>query len=135
MNAPLPKEEQARGENEGNPSNRKARLRERLAQSRGAFVAAGEALSAAALRRPAGDGSDWTAKDPIDRVAYAEASMLPMIGGPLQGWPHRDASDADLDRRTSHPAASETTVEGIDRIIAHHERDHAKELQAIAASE
>lgn len=124
-----------------------------------------EALSAEQLRLPAGHESDWTARDLIGHVAYAETGLPPMIGGPLQGRPHRIApdfdldrwiesrvrrareqsvpellarltasrrealalldgmADADLDRPTSHPTAPETTVEGIYRIIARHERD------------
>lgn len=152
---------------------RKARLSERLAQSRAGFVEAVEALSAEELGRSAGHESDWTVKDLIGHVAYAEAGMLPMIGGPLEDKPFRVApdfdldrwnagrirrareqtvpqllarleesrrrtlalleamDDADLDRPTSHPAVPETTVEGIYKIIAHHERMHTKELRAV----
>lgn len=154
-------------------SGRKARLRERLAQARAAFVAVVQALAAEDLTRPAGHESDWTVHDLIGHVAYAESSMLPMIGGPLAGTPHQvppgfdldrwnasrvsrareqtipqllarleesrrqalalldSMSDADLDRPTSHPLVPETTIEGIYKIIAFHERGHTKELRAI----
>lgn len=151
---------------------RKARLRERLAESRATFVAAARALSAEELGRTVGHESHWTAKDLIGHVAYAEAGMLPMIAGPPRGrapevapdfdidrWNEgrvrraREQSvaqllarleesrgqalalldrltDADLDRPTAHPVAGDTTVEGIFKIIAYHERSHAKDLRA-----
>ncbi|HEX5504931.1 MAG TPA: DinB family protein [Thermomicrobiales bacterium] len=160
----------------GGTGERKAQLRERLARGREEFLGAVAALDAADLARPVGAESAWTAKDLIGHVAYAEASMLPMIEGPLAGQPFKvrpdfdldrwnesrvrraseqavpdllarleesrrqtlarlDAmDDADLDRPTSHPRAPETTVEGIYRIIAGHERDHAAELRAVRAS-
>lgn len=37
----------------------------------------------------------------------------------------------DLDRPAFHPVAGATTIEGIFRIIAYHERLHAKDLRAI----
>ena len=39
-------------------------------------------------------------------------------------------ADADLDRPTTHPVAGDTTIEGIFKIIAYHERSHAKDLRA-----
>lgn len=152
---------------------RKARLRERLAESRATFVAAARALSAEELGRTVGHDSHWTAKDLLGHVAYAEAGMLPMIAGPPQGRAPEVApdfdidrwnegrvrrareqtvaqllarleesrgqalalldglTDADLDRPVTHPVAGDTTVEGIFRIIAHHERTHAKDLRAV----
>ena len=152
---------------------RKAQLRERLDGARTTFLQAVAALSEEDLARSVGHESDWTARDLIGHVAYAEGSMLPMIEGPLAGQPHRVPPDFDLDRwnasrvrrakeqsvqdllarleesrremlalldgmeesdlarPTSHPVAPETTVEGVFRIIARHERDHARELQAL----
>ena len=157
-------------------TDRKWRLRERREAGRAEFLAAVEALSEEDLARPAGHESDWTARDLIGHVAYAETSMLPMIRGPLGGQPFQvrpdfdldrwndsrvrrareqpveallarleesrrellalldGMDDADLDRQTSHPRAPSTTVEGVIRIIAIHERDHARELRAIRGS-
>ena len=157
-------------------ADRKARLRERLEAGRAEFLAAVEALTEEDLARPAGHESDWTVKDLIGHVAYAEGSMLPMIQRPLGGQAHRvppdfdldrwnagrvrrakeqpvaallerlaesrrellalldGMDDADLDRPTSHPRMPNTTVEGIFRIIAGHERDHAGELRAVRES-
>ena len=157
-------------------TDRKARLRERLEAGRAEFLAAVEALSEEDLACPAGHESDWTARDLVGHVAYAEGSMLPMIQRPVAGQAHQIPSafdldrwndsrvrrakeqpvaalldrlaesrrellalldgmdDADLDRPTSHPRMPNTTVEGVLRIIAIHERDHAKELRAVRGS-
>ena len=157
-------------------ADRKVQLRERLEAGRAEFLAAVEALTEEDLARPAGHESDWTVKDLIGHVAYAEGSMLPMIQRPLAGQAHqvppdfdlnrwndsrvrrakeqpvpallerlaesrREAlalldgmGDADLDRPTSHPRALDTTVAGVFRIIADHERDHARELRAVRES-
>ncbi len=154
-------------------ADRKARLRERLEAARAELLAAVGALTEEDLARPAGHESDWTAKDLIGHVAYAEGSMLPMIQRPLAGQAHQippdfdldrwndsrvrrakeqpvaalldrlvesrrellalldGMDDADLDRPTSHPRMPDTTVEGVLRIIAIHERDHARELRAV----
>jgi hypothetical protein len=40
-------------------------------------------------------------------------------------------TDADLDRPSYHPALKETTVEGIFKVIAFHERTHAKDMRAM----
>lgn len=40
-------------------------------------------------------------------------------------------SEADLDRPATHPTVGATTVAGVFRIIAAHERDHARELRAV----
>lgn len=40
---------------------------------------------------------------------------------------------SDLDRPVRHPVAGPTTVEGIFRIIAYHERLHAKDLRTLVA--
>jgi hypothetical protein len=40
-------------------------------------------------------------------------------------------SEGDLDRPATHPTVGVTTVAGIFRIIAAHERDHARELRAV----
>ncbi|MDP9373198.1 MAG: DinB family protein [Chloroflexota bacterium] len=42
-----------------------------------------------------------------------------------------ELSEADLDRPTNHTVVGETTVEGIFKIIAYHERSHAEELRAV----
>ena len=82
----------------GEGIERKVALREHLAQSRRAFLAAVAALDEAALGRSVGHASDWTAKDLIGHVAYAEASMLPMIQGALAGASAGPNPDFDLDR-------------------------------------
>ena len=41
------------------------------------------------------------------------------------------ASDAELDLPAYHPVIKETTVEGIFRVIAFHERMHAKDLRTL----
>ena len=152
---------------------RKVQLRERLAASRTAFLEAVGALADDELARAVGHASDWTVKDLIGHVAYAEASMLPLVQGALAGESRRTPPDfdidrwnesrvrrareqpvpellarleesrrealatldrlaaADLDRPVHHPVAGDTTVEGIFKIIALHERGHAKELRAV----
>ena len=40
-------------------------------------------------------------------------------------------AEADLDRPSYHPALKETNVEGIFKIIAFHERTHAKDMRAM----
>jgi hypothetical protein len=154
-------------------SERKDQLRSRLTRGREMALAAVAALSETDLAKPVGHGSDWTAKDLIGHVAYAEGSMLPLIERALAGdsalpradfdidrWndsrvrrardqsvadllarltaSRQDAlallnrlSEADLDRPATHPTVGATTVAGIFRIIAAHERDHAHELRAI----
>ena len=42
--------------------------------------------------------------------------------------------EAELDRPTGHPTVGETTVEGIFKIIAYHERGHARDLRAARES-
>lgn len=82
----------------GAERDRKALLRERLANARRELLDAVAALSDADLAKPAGHASDWTAKDLLGHVAYAEGSMLPMIQGPLAGTPRQLPPDFDLDR-------------------------------------
>lgn len=152
---------------------RKAQLRERLAAARTAFLEAAGALTEEGLARSVGHASDWTAKDLIGHVAYAEAGMLPIVQGALAGESRRTPPDfdidrwnesrvrrareqsvpellarleesrrdalaaldrlaaADLDRPVHHPVVGDTTVEGIFKVIAFHERSHARELRAV----
>lgn len=161
-------------------SERQARVRERLDRSRSALLEAVAALDETDLARPIAPESEWTAKDLVGHLAYAEAGMLPLIRGALPGaardraapptppdfdidrWnasrvrraaeqsvpqlldrlaaSRREAlalldglTDADLDRPVVHPVAGETTVEGVFRIIAFHERGHTQELRAVQA--
>lgn len=153
-------------------SERKMALRAELDEAREEFAAAVQALRAEDLARPVGHASDWTVKDLVGHVAYAEASMLPLIEAALRGVTRQlpadfdlarwnegrvrrareqtlsellerpvtsratalalldSLSDADLDRPASHPVALATTIEGIFRIIARHEREHAAEIRA-----
>lgn len=156
-------------------SERKATLREGLARNRQFFLEAVAALDEAGLSRSAGHASDWTVKDLIGHIAYAEGSMLPLAQGGVAGearvqpadfdidrWNDSRVrrareqtvpqllerlatsreqllalldtlGDADLDRPVYHPTQRETTVEGIFRIIAGHERQHAEEVRAAAS--
>ena len=61
----------------------------------------------------------------LDRLAESRRELLALLDG---------MGDADLDRPTSHPRMPNTTVEGVLRIIAIHERDHARELRAVRGS-
>lgn len=79
-------------------TDRKAELRERLNASREAFLSAVAALGEAELAASVGHASDWTAKDLIGHVSYAEASMLPMIQGALADTAPGPNPDFDLDR-------------------------------------
>ena len=157
-------------------SERKAKLREELARDRRFLLDAVAALTEADLGRPAGHASDWTVKDLIGHIAYAEGSMIPLARGGAAGEAHaqppdfdidrwndsrvrrareqtvpqlldRLASsreqllalldglgDAELDRPVHHPTQRDTTVAGIFRIIAGHERLHAEELRAVAGA-
>lgn len=153
----------------------KASIREQLDADRRAFLDAVAALSAGDLGRTVWPGNDWTARDLIGHVAYAEGSMIPLIRGGLGGevrQPPPDfdidrwnesrlrrargqsvgellarlaesraellallggLSDADLDRPAHHTTQGPTTVAGIFRIIAGHERQHAGDLRALSA--
>jgi hypothetical protein len=157
-------------------SERKARLREGLARDRQYLLETVAALSAEDLARSAGHESDWTVKDLIGHIAYAEGSMIPLAQGGVAGEARKQPpdfdidrwnesrvrrareqsveqllerlsisrehllalldtlSDADLDRPVYHPTQKDTTVEGIFRIIAGHERLHADELRAAAGA-
>src|SRR3954467_2807537 len=79
-------------------TDRKAELRERLTASREVLVSAVAALGEAELAAAVGHASDWTAKDLIGHISYAEASMLPMIQGALADIPPGPNADFDLDR-------------------------------------
>ena len=151
-------------------NGRKARLRERLAKSRAAFLETVGTLSEEDLASSCGHDSDWTVKDLIGHVAWAEAGMTAMARAAAAGTPSisppdfdidrfnagrvrraREESlpqllarmegsrretlalldalgDGELDRPAAHPVAGETTVEGIFKIIAYHERLHGEEL-------
>ena len=155
-------------------SERKAKLREGLARDRQFLLDAVAALSEADLARSCGHASDWTAKDLIGHIVYAEGSMIPLAQGGASGAAHKQPPDFDidrwndsrvrrareqsvaqlverlaasreqllalldsldddaLDRPVRHPTQGETTVAGLFRIIAGHERLHAEELRAVA---
>ncbi len=154
-------------------NGRKARLRERLAKGRAAFLETVGALSEDDLTSSCGHDSDWTAKDLIGHVAWAEAGMTAMVRAAAAGTPSISPPDFDidcfnasrvrrareeglpqllarmegsrqetlalldalgdgeLDRPAAHPVAGETTVEGIFKIIAYHERLHGEELTKV----
>jgi len=156
-------------------SERKATLRAGLERDRQFLLDAVAALSEEDLARSCGHESDWTVKDLIGHIAYAEGSMIPLAQGGSAGEAHKQPpdfdidrwndsrirraraqtvpqllerlaasreqllalldtlGDADLDRPVYHPTQQETTVEGIFRIIAGHERLHAEELRAATA--
>jgi uncharacterized damage-inducible protein DinB len=156
-------------------SERKAKLREGLARDRQFLLDAVGALSEEDLARSCGHESDWTVKDLIGHIAYAEGSMIPLAQGGAAGEAHKQPpdfdidrwndsrirrareqsvpqllerlatsreqllalldtlGDADLDRPVYHPTQKDTTVEGIFRIIAGHERLHAEEMRAATA--
>lgn len=78
--------------------DRKATLRAELARTRQRFLDAVAALREEDFARPAGHQSDWTVKDLIGHVAYAEGSMLPMIEAPLKGQSRSIPADFDLAR-------------------------------------
>lgn len=153
-------------------SERKARLREELARDRQFFLDAVAGLTEQDLARSAGHASDWTVKDLIGHLAYAEGSMIPLAQGGAAGEARKQPpdfdidrwnesrirrareqgvpqllerlalsreqllglldtlGDDDLDRPVYHPTQHNTTVEGIFRIIAGHERQHAEEIRA-----
>ena len=153
-------------------SERKAKLREDLARDRQFFLDAVATLSEEDLARSAGHASDWTVKDLIGHLSYAEGSMIPLAQGGAAGESRKQPpdfdidrwnesrirrareqsvpqllerlaasreqllalldslSEADLDRPVYHPTQQDTTVEGIFRIIAGHERIHAREVRA-----
>lgn len=58
--------------------DRKAELRDGLARERRYFLDAVAALGEEGLARSAGDASDWTCKDLIGHVAFAEGGMIPL---------------------------------------------------------
>jgi uncharacterized protein (TIGR03083 family) len=157
-------------------SDRKAQLREGLARDRQFLLDAIAALSEDDMARPCGHASDWTVKDLIGHIAYAEGSMIPLAQGGVAGDAHKQPpdfdidrwnesrvrrarsqslpellarlatsreqllslldtlTDADLARPVYHPTQKDTTVEGIFRIIAGHERLHGEELRAAAGT-
>ncbi len=157
-------------------SGRKAELRERLDSDRRYFLAAVAALTEEDLARSVGHASDWTARDLVGHIAYAEGGMIPLVqvaqgdGAGTARRPPPDfdidrwndsrirraraqsvaellerlatsreqllgvldtLGDADLDRPVYHPTQRDTTVEGVFRIIAGHERLHGEELHAL----
>ncbi len=60
-------------------SGRKARLRERLDNDRRFFLEAVAALTEEDLARSVGHASDWTARDLVGHIAYAEGGMAPLV--------------------------------------------------------
>ena len=79
-------------------SDRKAVLRDELSRDRRFFLDAVAALGEADLPRSVGHASDWTIKDLIGHIAYAEAGMIPLArvgaGDPAPQLP----DDFDIDR-------------------------------------
>src|SRR4051794_21987720 len=70
------------------------------------------------------------------RVRRAQAQSVPELLARLEASRRETLAlldriaEADLDRASYHPALKETNIEGIFKIIAHHERTHAKDLRA-----
>ena len=80
-------------------SERKAKLREGLERDRQFFLEAVAALSEEELGRSCGHASDWTAKDLIGHIAYAEGGMIPLAqGGATGGGAPKPPADFDIDR-------------------------------------
>ena len=79
-------------------SERKAKLREELARDRQSLLDAVAALSEEDLARSAGHESDWTVKDLIGHIAYAEGSMIPLAQGGAAGEARKQPPDFDIDR-------------------------------------
>jgi hypothetical protein len=71
------------------------------------------------------------------RVRRAQAQSIPELLARLQSSRQETValldriSDTDLDLPSYHPSLKETTVEGIFRVIAFHERMHAKDLGTV----
>lgn len=78
--------------------DRKAAIRADLAGARQVFLDAVTTLRPADYGRSAGHESDWTVKDLLGHVAYAEGSMLPLIEAPLKGQARHVPPDFDLAR-------------------------------------
>src|SRR5437868_3350362 len=66
-------------------SDRKANLRAGLERDRQFLLDAVSALSEEDLTRSCGHESDWTVKDLIGHIAYAEGGMIPLIQGGAAG--------------------------------------------------
>ena len=82
-------------------SGRKAGLRERLERDRRYLLDTVAALTEEDLARSVGHASDWTAKDLVGHIAYAEGSMIPLVqvaqgDGATEG--RRPPPDFDIDR-------------------------------------
>src|SRR5262245_19221572 len=79
-------------------SERKAKLREGLARDRQILLDAVAALTEEDYARSCGHESDWTVKDLIGHIAYAEGSMIPLAQGGVAGEARKQPPDFDIDR-------------------------------------
>lgn len=111
---------------------RKAELRARLARARATFLEAARALTPEELQCSIGHESDWTARDLIGHVAYAEGGMLPMIERPLAGKSHQIPPDFDLDR-WNDSRVRRAREQSVDELLARLEESRQQALALLDA--
>jgi hypothetical protein len=106
-------------------SERKANLREGLARDRQFLLDTVAALSEEDLALSCGHESDWTVKDLIGHISYAEGSMIPLAQGGAAGEAHKQPPDFDIDRWNDsriRRARAQTVPQLLERLAASREQ-------------